>query len=109
MSLISQYESLKKNGSSVDRIKFIASLKNKNEIEQYLKESSKTSYTDLQSFIFLSNSTKNDKNLLEVFQTESLPIKQRVFAGQSWIKLQKDPKQIENLLVDTINNPNVPR
>jgi hypothetical protein len=109
MSVISQYESLKKNGSSVDRIKFISSLKDKNEIEEYLKESSKTSYNDLQALIFLSNSIKNDKNLLEIFQTESLPIKQRVFAGKSWIKLQKDSKQIENFLVDTINNPNVPR
>jgi hypothetical protein len=44
MSSISQNESLKKDGTSIDRIKFILSLKDKNEIEEYLRESLKISY-----------------------------------------------------------------
>ncbi len=109
MSLISKYESLKSDGTAVDRLKYIFSLKDKNEIEKYLKESSKTSYTDLQMFIFLSNSTKNERNLMEIFQTDGLPIKQRIFAGKSWIKLQKDEKQILGFIIQTINNKTLPR
>jgi hypothetical protein len=109
MSLISEYESLKKNGTLNDRLKFILSLKDKNEIEKYLRESLKTSYNDLQNFIFLSNLMKNEKNLLEIFQNQSLPIRQRIFAGKFWIQLQKDEKQIENFLIEIINNTNFPR
>ncbi len=69
----------------------------------------KTSYNDLQIFIFLSNLMKNEKNLLEIFQNQSLPIRQRILAGKFWIQLQKDEKQIENLLIEIINNPNFPR
>jgi hypothetical protein len=52
---------------------------------------------------------KNEKNLLEIFQNQSLPIRQRILAGKFWIQLQKDEKQIENLLIEIINNPNFPR
>jgi hypothetical protein len=109
MSVISKYESLKIDGTSIDRLKYILSLNDKNQIEKYLKESLKTSYNDLQMFIFLSNLTKNETNLMEIFQTDYLPIKQRILAGKSWIKLQKDEKQIQNFIVQTINNKNLPR
>jgi hypothetical protein len=46
---------------------------------------------------------------MEIFQTDYLPIKQRILAGKSWIKLQKDEKQIQNFIVQTINNKNLPR
>jgi hypothetical protein len=109
MSSINKYESLKIDGTLIDRIKYVLSLSDKSEIEKHLKESFKSNYDDAQTFIFLSISTKNDKNLLEIFKTDSLPTKQRVHAGKCWIQLQKDVKQIENFLVETINEKNCPR
>ena len=109
MSSINKYESLKSNGTLIDRIKYILSLSDKSEIEKYLKESFKSNYDDLQIFIFLSISTKNDQNLLKIFQADSLPIKQRAHAGKYWIQLQKDPKPIQDFLVETINDKNSPR
>jgi hypothetical protein len=38
---------------------------------------------------------KNEKNLFEIFQRESLSIKQRIFAEKSWIQLQQNEKQID--------------
>jgi hypothetical protein len=109
MSSISKYESLKVDGTWVDRLKYVLSLSDKNQIEKHLKESLTTSYDDLQMFIFLSISTKNQNNLLKIFKTDSLPIKQRSIAGKYWIKLQKDEKQIENFILQTINDKNFPR
>ncbi|CAF3315830.1 unnamed protein product, partial [Rotaria sp. Silwood2] len=85
------------------------SLSDKNHIEKHLKESLLSSYDDLQAFIFLSISTKNQINLLEIFKNDSLPVKQRAFAGQHWIQLQNDEKQIYNFLVESINDKNLAR
>jgi hypothetical protein len=109
MSTINKYESLKVDGAWIDRVKYILSLSDKNEIEKYLKESSKSSYDDLQMFRFLSISTKNQKNLLEIFQTESLPVRQRAIAGKGWLQLEKDEKSILDFLVRSINDKNLPR
>ena len=109
MSSISKYESLKHNGTFIDRAKYIVSLSEKSELENHLKQSLQTSYDDLKAFIFLSDWTKNEQNLLQIFQGDALPLKRRVAAGKSWIKLQKDHKQVKHLLIETINNPNVPR
>ena len=109
MSSISKYESLKNDGTSINRMKHILSLSDKSELEQHLKKSFQTSYDDLQALNFLSDLTKNEQNLLQIFQADALPIKQRVAAGKSWIKLQKNQQQVEILLIETINNPNVPR
>ncbi|CAF4129871.1 unnamed protein product, partial [Rotaria sordida] len=109
MSSINQYELLKKDGIWRDRLKYILSLTDKNDIEKHLKQSSLSSYDDLQMLIFLSLTTKNEKNLLEIFKTDSLPTQQRAIAGQHWIKLQKDEKQIHNFIVESINNKNIPR
>ncbi|CAF3580917.1 unnamed protein product, partial [Rotaria sp. Silwood2] len=110
MSLINEYESLKLAGTTYqDRLKYILSLSNKNEIEKYLKDSLFSSYDDLQMFISVCLSTKNDKNLLEIFKTDSLPIKQRILAGQYWIKFQKDEQKIHDFLIESINNKNLPR
>jgi len=109
MSSISKYESLKIDGTLTDRLKYALSLSDKTEIENHLKKSLETSYDDLQMFISLSISTKNEKNLLEIFKKDSLPVKQRVRSGVGWIQFQKDQKQIENILVETINDKNIPR
>jgi hypothetical protein len=109
MSSINKYESLKNDGTSVDCLKYILSLSDKSEIEKYLKESLTTSYDDLQMFIFLSKSTKNEKNLFEIFQTDSLPIKQRAIAQKCWIKLQKDEKEIFDFVIKSINDKNLCR
>ncbi|CAF1192166.1 unnamed protein product [Rotaria sordida] len=109
MSSINQYELLKKDGIWRDRLKYILSLSDKNDIEKHLKQSSLSSYDDLQMLIFLSLTTKNEKNLLEIFKTDSLPTQQRAIAGQHWIKLQKDEKQIHNFIVESINNKDIPR
>jgi hypothetical protein len=109
MSSIDQYESLKDDGTWNDRVKYVLSLSDKNQIYKHLKESLNSSYDDLQMFIFLSISTKNQGNLLEIFKKDSLPVKQRSQAGKAWMKLQKDEKQILNLIVETINDQNAPR
>ncbi|CAF4476503.1 unnamed protein product, partial [Rotaria sp. Silwood2] len=82
MSSINQYELLKTNGSWKDRLKYVLSLTDKNDIEKHLKESSLSSIDDL---------------------------KMLTSAGQRWIQLQKDPKQIHNFIVESINDKNLPR
>ncbi|CAF0890863.1 unnamed protein product [Adineta steineri] len=109
MSPISQYELLKQHGTFHDRLKYVLSLENKNEIENYLRQSLTSSYDDLQMFVFLSTSTKNQKNLLEIIKTDSLPIKQRTIAAQNWIQLEKDEKQIFNFITENLNDKNMPR
>ncbi|CAF4966573.1 unnamed protein product [Rotaria sp. Silwood1] len=109
MSSINQYELLKKDGTWKDRLKYILSLTNKNDIEKHLKESSISSYDDFKMLSFLSLSIKNEKNLFDMFKNNSLPTKQRATASQRWIQLQKDPKQIHNFIVESINDKNLPR
>jgi len=107
MSTINKYELLKTEGTWKDRLKYILSLLDKTEIEKHLKQSS--SYDDLQMLIFLSKSTKNEKNLLEIFKTDSLPIRQRIISGKNWFKIQKDEKQIYEFIVETMNDKTIPR
>jgi hypothetical protein len=107
MSTINKYEFLKSEGTLNDRLQYVLSLSDKSEIEKYLKESS--SYVDLQMLIFLSKSTKNEKNLFEIFQNDSLPIRQRIIAGKCWMKIQKDEKQIVEFIIEIINDKNFPR
>ncbi|CAF4467932.1 unnamed protein product [Rotaria sp. Silwood2] len=109
MSSINQYELLKINGSWKDRLKYILSLTDKNDLEKHLKQSSESSYDDLKMLISLSLSTKNEKNLFDIFKNNSLSTKQRASAGQRWILLQKDPKQIHKFIVESINDKNLPR
>ncbi|CAF4051216.1 unnamed protein product [Adineta steineri] len=109
MSSISQYELLKQHGTFQDRLKYVLSLEDKNEIENYLRQSLTSSYDDLQMFVFLSTSTKNQKNLLEIIKIDSLPIKQRTIAAQSWIQLEKDEKQIFDFIIENLNDKNMPR
>ncbi|CAF4959172.1 unnamed protein product, partial [Rotaria magnacalcarata] len=79
---------LKTEGAWNDRMKYVLSLSNKTEIEKHLKQS--TSYEDLQMLTFLSKSTKIEKNLFDIFKTDSLPIIQRIIAGKGWLKIQRD-------------------
>jgi hypothetical protein len=107
MSSINKYELLKIEGTWTDRIKYILSLSNKTEIEKHLKQSS--SYDDLKMFVFLSKSTKNEKNLLEIIKTDSLPLRQRIIAGKGWLKIQKDEEQISEFIIETLANTNIPQ
>ena len=107
MSIIKKYESLKTDGTWKDRVKYVISLSNQTELEKHLKQSS--FYDDLQMFIFLLKSTKNEKNLLDIFRTNSLPIRQRTIAGKGWLKLQQNEKQIHEFMLETINDTNIPR
>ncbi|CAF2126601.1 unnamed protein product [Rotaria magnacalcarata] len=109
MASIDQYESLKSNGTWQDRLTYVVSLSDKNEIENHFKKSASTSYDDLQMLIFLSWLTKNDKNLLEIFKSPSFPTRQRATACQRWLLLQKDEKQILEFLVASINDKTIPR
>lgn len=109
MSSITKYESLKNDATFVDRVKYIVLLKDKNELETHLKQSLTTSYNDLQMFIFLSKTTKNQENLFEIFKTDSLPTKLRSYAINSWMKLNQDQKQIENFVIQSVNDQNIPR
>lgn len=109
MSSIEKYELLKKEGSWIDRLKYIRSLSDKTEIEVYLKKSSITSYEDLQMLGFLSKSMKNLINLMEIVKMEALPVCQRAEAAKAWLQLQQDPKQIHQFVVETITDSNIPR
>ncbi|CAF2821052.1 unnamed protein product [Rotaria sp. Silwood2] len=109
MASIDQYESLKSDGTWQDRLTYVVSLSDKNEIENHLKKSASTSYDDLQMLIFLSWLTKNDKNLLEIFKSPSFPTRQRAIACQRWLLLQKDKKQILEFLITFINDKTIPR
>jgi hypothetical protein len=107
MSSINKYELLKIEGTWTDRIKYILSLSNKTEIEKHLKQSS--SYDDLQMLVFLSKATKNEKNLLEIIKTDSLPLKQRIISGKGWLKIPKDEEQISEFIIETLANTNIPQ
>jgi hypothetical protein len=107
MSTINKYELLKTEGTWQDRLQYVLSLSNKTEIEAHLKESA--TYDDLQMLVFLSKSTKNEKNLFEIFKTDSLPTGQRIIAGKGWLKIPKDEKQIYEFIVDTMNDRHIPR
>ncbi|CAF3063646.1 unnamed protein product [Rotaria sp. Silwood2] len=107
MSSIHKYELLKIEGTWKDRLKYVISSRDKTEIEKYLKQSS--SYDDLQMLVFLSKLTKNEKNLLEISKTDSLPIRQRTIAAKGWLKIQRDEKQIYEFIVETMNDKNIAR
>lgn len=109
MSSISQYQTLKVEGSWVDRVKYVYSLSDKTELKQFLKQSAASSYDDLQMWVFLATMTKNSTDLLDIFRDESLPAQQRARAGGLWISLQKDPQQVQDFVVQSINDPRVPR
>jgi hypothetical protein len=109
MSLTEKYELLKREGSSIDRLKYILSLSDKTEIEIYLKEYATRSYDDLQMLVFLSKSTKNQANLIEIFKTDSFPVCQRANAAKAWLQFQKDEEKIHQFVVETITDPTIPR
>ncbi|CAM4750560.1 unnamed protein product [Rotaria magnacalcarata] len=107
MSTINKYELLKTEGAWNDRMKYVLSLSNKTEIEKHLKQS--TSYEDLQMLTFLSKSTKIEKNLFDIFKTDSLPIIQRIIAGKGWLKIQRDEQKIYEFILETMNDRNISR
>ena len=109
MSLIENYEQLKRQGSWKDRIDYILSLPDKTEIEIYLKKSALISYDDLQTLVFLLKSTKNQKQLIEIFKTDALPVRQRVEAAKAWLQLEKDEKQIHQFVIENVTAENIPR
>ena len=105
--MINKYESLKNEGAWNDRIRYVLSLSDRNELENHLKQSS--SYEDIQMFVFLSKSNKDEKNLLQIFQTHTLPIKQRAIAGKSWLKIQRNEQQIHDFIIEMVNDQSIPR
>jgi hypothetical protein len=109
MSSIDKYELLKSDGTWKDRIKYVLSLSDKRELETHLRQSLSTCYDDLQMFVFLSKSIKNEKDLFEIFKTDSFPVRQRAIAGKGWLKLQKDEKKIYEFVLETIADKNIPR
>ncbi|CAF1012073.1 unnamed protein product [Rotaria sp. Silwood1] len=68
MSSINQYELLKKDGSWKDRLKYVLSLTDKNEIEKHLKESSLSSYDDLK---ILKNKILKDLHRVDCLKKSS--------------------------------------
>jgi len=101
------YEILKFEGTWNDRVRYVRSLSDKNQLEDYLKQS--TTYDDVQMLIFLSKITKNEKNLLDIFKTDSYPIHQRIKAVKIWLQLQTNQQHIYDFVIDVINQKNLPR
>ena len=109
MSSIEKYELLKCEETVTARINYIQSLRDKNEIEIHLKKAVHHSYDDLQMLVFLSKSTKNKNNLIDIFKNASFPVRQRADAAKAWIQFQDNETQIYKFVVETISDLNVPR
>ena len=107
MSLFEEYESLKRRGTWMARLNYIRSLPDQTAIEAYLKQS--VSDGDLQMFLFLSLSNKNQSNLLEIFNANHLPVRQRTKAGEAWLRLAIDEEQVHHFVTTTTIDPNIPR
>lgn len=104
MSTIEKYELLKNDGTLKDRIRYVLSLSNKDQLESYLKERIVACYDDLHMFRIISIINKNDKNLFQLFQNESLPVYQRISALKNWMKFQTDEKTVLNFIVQLIRD-----
>lgn len=102
-----KYQSLKADGTWRDRLHYVLSLSNRTEIEEHLRNSS--SHDDVQLLIILSKSTKNERILHELSKTDSLPIRQRIFAAQGWLKIEQDEGRISNYLVQMMTERSIPR
>ena len=109
MATIETYERLKGCGAWRDRIDYVCSLPDQSEIEIYLQKSSLTSYEDLQMLVFLSESTKDQPQLMGIFRADSLPVRQRIEAAKAWLRLEKDEKQIHQFVIETITASHIPR
>ena len=107
MSSTIEYELLKIEGTWKDRVKYVLSLRDKNELQKYLYQSS--SYEDTRMLVFLSKSIKNKENLLPIFKTDSVQIFQRAIAAKAWLKLEKDERQIFKFIVEIVNDGNIAR
>lgn len=105
MATVTKYELLKTEGSWKDRLNYVLLLSDKTDLQNYLKQSS--CYDGIKMLVFLSKSTKNTTNLLEIFKTDTFPIIQRTIAAKNWLKLQTDEKQICEFIIETINDRNI--
>lgn len=108
MTSMEEYELLKKEGSWMDRLKYILTLSNKTEIETQLK-SSMSSYEDVQMLLFLSKLTKNQTNLMEIIKKDVLPTHQRMEAAKIWLQLEKDHTKIHQFVTEIVTDSNNPR
>ncbi|CAF1154529.1 unnamed protein product [Rotaria sordida] len=88
MSSIEEYELLKKRGTWTDRLIYIRSLPDRTQIETHLKQSA---------------------NLLDIFNADNLPVRQRGKAAEAWLRLEVDEKQVHQFVINAINNKNIPR
>ena len=107
MSTIEKYEWLKIHGTWIDRCKYIRSLTDKTQLEQYLKHSS--SVDDLGLLVFYYKSSKDKNNLLELANSQQLPVEKRCQAIDAWLILETDEKQVHECIVTMVNNVNIPR
>ena len=107
MTLVEKYESLKRSGAWMDRLNYIRSLPDRTAIETYLKQSG--SDDDRQMLLSLFLSSKNQVQLLERFQTDHLPVRQRIKAADAWLRLEIKEQQVHQFVVTTITDPNLPR
>lgn len=107
MSLIEQYESLKKNGTWVDRLQFLRTLSDPVSIENYLKRPT-ADYEDMRLRIRFTLLNKDQGSLLEIFNQSGLPAEQRLKAAEAWLRLEKDENNVHNLIVNTIQDKSIP-
>ena len=103
------YETLKVQGTSNDRLKYVFSLTDKTGVEEYLKKTVSSSADDLRMFLFVCRWTTNTTSVLDIFRTDALPVKQRVDAAFAWIDMEKDPSRVEQFIIDTITDIHMPR
>ena len=103
------YETLKVQGTSNDRLKYLFSLKDKTAVEEYLKRTVSSSVEDLRMFLFVCRWTKNTTSLLDIFRTDTLPAKQRVNAAFTWLDVEKDLSRVEQFVMSTVTDVHIPR
>lgn len=107
MTLIEEYESLKRSGAWLDRLNYIRSLPDRTAIETYLEQSG--SDDDRQMLLSLFMSNKNQVQLLGRFQTDHLPVRQRIKAAEAWLRLEINEQQVHQFVVTTSTDQNLPR
>lgn len=109
MATIERYESLKIDGTSKERVKYILSLSNTSELENYLKENLFCSYSNVDALRVLASRQHDEKTLLDLFENASLPGNQRFLALKSWLHTQKDANRVLELFINFIGDENFSR
>lgn len=106
MQYVEHCEALRNTGTIVDRLKYLRSIADVDQIRNHLKNSN--NYDDLRLFLLHSFSIKDKQSLLEIFNKHELPVGLRSKAVKNWFKIETDESSIHQFMVTIINDPQIP-